>query len=459
MLNRVRQSLAGWCLCALGCQTFVGDYTADLQTQQATTDTARLCDIERDQFVFDLDLESNEAYESLEAYYEAANPDLVAHLSSVASAYASGKREARITYLLGAAGVGKSFVTRNFTGAFEEAEQCLVLLAEAFVLDEASLGFEVEMVADLSTLDGSTVFNELPNVANPSDFDLLELLEAAGCFRDGALTPLVILDGVDEIHNEASRLLLEALDDYVLSGAEGAGDFVHFLVSGRPEGFAHWLKAPERTKDNTAIVDQFDLTPPAYRTAGDLAYRVQSYLEFTRMPLPQAEEVEDHIESFTAALVAYPFLRYSIGNLAAGNIVIEQTAPGFELSERSLKDGMFDDLLVRNAETHGRPGTQSTLEGVYRRMLEDIAAQYVEVDQSGRFTVRSEDTVLVTDDDDNPLGRARVRNVLDRAGVAFLPEPSTSTTRYRFEPFWLQSHLIERRNQRLRPGYAYQTCY
>lgn len=459
MRQRVRQSLAGCCLCALGCQAFVGDYVADLGEAPATTNTAELCDIELDEFVFDLDLETTEAHDNLEAYYEAANPELVAHLAAVADTHMKGERHARITYLRGAAGVGKSFVTRNLTDAFEDSAQCVVSLAEAFMLEADSLGFEVEQAADLATLDGTTVFNTLPNVSQPSRFSLLTLLEAAGCFDEGTLTPLVILDGLDEIHSDASTLLLEELDDYVLSGAEGAGDFVHFLVSGRPEGFARWLTAPERTRANTAIVDQFDLTPPVYDTAGDLAYRVKSYLEFARMPAPQPQELESHVESFVAALLDYPFLRYSIGNLAVGNIVIDQTAPGLTLSERSLKEGMFDDLLVRNAATHGRPGTDNALSGVYRRMLEDIAAQYVDVDQSGRFTVRSEDTVPVTDDGGTPLGRARVRNVLDRAGVAFLTEPRTSTTRYRFEPFWLQAHLIERRNQRLHAGYAYQACY
>jgi hypothetical protein len=51
-----------------------------------------------------------------------------------------------------------------------------------------------------------------------------------------------------------------------------------------------------------------------------------------------------------------------------------------------------------------------------------------------------------------------VRNVLNRGGVAFLTSALTTTTRYRFDPFWLHAHLIERRNQRLDSEYEYRGC-
>ena len=51
-----------------------------------------------------------------------------------------------------------------------------------------------------------------------------------------------------------------------------------------------------------------------------------------------------------------------------------------------------------------------------------------------------------------------MRDVLDRSGLAFLHPVSFMTARYRFEPFWVHAHLVERRNQRLYPGYEYRTC-
>ncbi len=447
--------LLGWLLPS--CQAFVGDYEAD-RNDGATIDVSPLCAVERSAFVFDLDLTSNDSRDSLEAYYEAANPELVDHLSAVAAAYQAGEKQARATYLRGAAGVGKSFAVRNLLDAFPDSEQCQVELSELFSLDAKSLGFAVEAKADLATLDGSMVFNELETIDDPADFALTKLLEAAGCFDGGELAALVVLDGLDEIHEDAATLLLEAVDNFILDGAPGAGPFVHFLVSGRPEGFANWLIAPDRNEQNTAIVDQFDLHAPRYQTAGDLRFRVEGYLDFAQNPAPSSDEVDAYVESFSGAVQMYPFLTYSIGNLAVGNIVIQQTAPDLEFSEQSLKAGLFDDMLVRNAETHGRPGVSSRFEGTYRRALEDIAARYTDVDSEGRFTVRSEDTVEAFDDEGKPFGKLRVRDVLDRSGVAFLTEPLTTTSRYTFDPFWLHAHLIERHNQRVNEEYRYRGC-
>src|SRR5690606_27385463 len=160
----------------------------------------------------------------------------------------------------------------------------------------------------------------------------------------------------------------------------------------------------------------------------------------------------------TRAVALHPFLSYSLGNLAIGNVAIEQTAPGLEVSERGLKEGLFDEALVRNTDTHGRPGANSEMEGAYRRAVADVAARYSEVDASGRFAFRSEHTISVTDDAGVFMGEVRVRNLLARAGLAFLPDPGAATARYRFGPFWVHAHLIERKHQRMVEGYRYQTC-
>jgi hypothetical protein len=245
-----------------------------------------------------------------------------------------------------------------------------------------------------------------------------------------------------------------------LDGAPGAGPFLHFIVVGRSSAFATWLTAPERTQENNDILDRFDLAAPTYRTAGDLEFRVRGYLDFIGelANVEAAGELDAYVASFTDAVSAYPFLTYSTGNLAVGNVVIEHTAPGRAESEEALKVGLFDDILLRNAQSHGRPGDGSEYDAAYRRVLEEIAVRYVEVDDAGDFVVRSEDTVEVTDDEGAVLGEVRVRNVLDRGGVAFLTSGVESTTRYRFEPFWLHAHLIERYNQRLDPDYAYRPC-
>jgi len=451
----MRRILSGTaCLCAaLGCQSFVGEYTADLDE----TGSAGLCAVDRT-LSFDLDLESDEAQESLAAYYEAANPELVESLTDIAQRFADGEPEGKVTYLRGAAGIGKSFVTGSITDGFDASELCEVELADLFASSVEDRGFEVELRPDLTTTDGTHVFNVLPAISAPSEFDVETLLEAVGCFDDGELRPLIVLDGIDELHDDASRLILERVDEYILGRDHDAIPFVHFLISGRPEGFASWLSAPERKLANTNIEEHFELQGPKYATSGDLSFRVESYLAFVLGDDLTEEILADYTESFTQALIEHPFLRYTTSNLAFGNLVIDRTAPGLDASERALKTRLFDDFLARNVQTHGRPGANTKFDGAYRRALEDIAARYVDVDARGSFNVSSDDTVECFDDEGESLGRLRVRDVLNRSGVAVLPDPRLAAGSYRFDPFWLHAHLVERRNQRLDPNYRYRTC-
>jgi len=440
---------------AVGCTALVGHYEPDLHL----IDSAPLCAIELDAFAFPIDVESHDSLPDLESYYEAANPDFVTHLAEVHQDFVDGSTDRRVTYLMGAAGVGKSFVLDNSVGAFAEDEQCEIALGEWYTEKTSLLSFEVVAEPDLATMDGATVFNELPTNADEGEFDLVSLLEAADCYVNGTVVPLVVLDGVDEIHDDAARQILEAVDDFVLD--PDADSFVHFLVAGRPEGFWSWLTDPERTQEYTDVEERFDLEPPHYTTAGDLEFRVRGYLAFTDQldGLEASGELDDYIASFTDAVATHPFLTYSNGNLSVGNVVIEQTSPGLNQSEAELKAGLFDDILQRNAETHGRPGNGEPLDGAYRRVLEEIAARYAaDVDDQGVFTTRSEDVVPVTDDDGTELGEVRVRNVLNRAGIAFLTSANTRTNRYRFDPFWLHGHLVERYDARRYPGYQYRTC-
>ena len=83
-------------------------------------------------------------------------------------------------------------------------------------------------------------------------------------------------------------------------------------------------------------------------------------------------------------------------------------------------------MVYRNSQSHGRPGDGAELEAAYLRVLEDIAARYLDVSEQGAFVVRSEDVITVVGDDGEPLGEVRVRNVLDRGGVAVLSSATSS---------------------------------
>src|SRR6187455_78337 len=171
------------CLWALvGCQSFVGEYTADLDEPEVL-DTSALCAIDQ-MHAIPLHLDDAEAEDSLEAYYAAQNPELVTRLAEIAELFANGEPHSGVTYLRGAAGVGKSFVTQNLTDAFDETEQCSIEMADLFAANDASRGFDVESKADLATTDGKHVFNELPTLGAPADFDIEAMFETIGCLDD-----------------------------------------------------------------------------------------------------------------------------------------------------------------------------------------------------------------------------------------------------------------------------------
>jgi hypothetical protein len=245
-----------------------------------------------------------------------------------------------------------------------------------------------------------------------------------------------------------------------LDGATGAGPFIRFIVAGRPEAFNTWLTDPGRTDSNSAIEDPFTLNAPRFQTGGDLDFRVREYLVYSGQldGLEASGQLDGYITSVTDAVASNPFLTYSMGILAVGNIAIEHTKPGADEGEQQIKVGLFDDIIERGAATHRRPDAGSALAGPYLRLLEDIAARYADVGDDGVFEVLSEDKMEVRDDAGALLGEVRVRDVLDRGGAAFFTSAFAADTRYHFDPFWVHAHLVERYNQRTIPGYAYRTC-
>ncbi len=458
-MGRLRlRALPALLLVNASCQSYVGDYSVAEETEAAIS-IDRLCEVERDRFIFDVDLESSASEPDLETYYERANPEFVEHLSNLERQLRAGDEHTGVTYVTGAAGVGKSFVMNNSLDLFAEEERCEIDLPELFTELRGRLDFDVEDKPDLQTLDGDIVFNELPSIADLGDFDLESLFRAYDCVVDGKLPPLIVVDGLDELHDETSHTILSSIDRLALGNDDIKSDFFHVVVAGRPGGFSSWLTDPGRSEDNSDLVQRFDLSAPRYMTRGDLEFRARGYLAFSDQldGLEAEDALEGYLEKFEGAVAAHGFLSYSLGNLAVGNVVIDQTGNALAETEQELKAGLFDDIVVRNAGSHNRPGAGSAFDQQYRELLEDIAVRYTDVSDSGTFVVRSEDTVEVMDDGD-VVGEVRVRNVLNRAGLAVLTTVNTASTRYRFEPFWLHGHLIERRNERMVKDYEYMGC-
>ena len=56
------------------------------------------------------------------------------------------------------------------------------------------------------------------------------------------------------------------------------------------------------------------------------------------------------------------------------------------------------------------------------------------------------------------MDEVSVRAILEHSGIAKTIPESHSTSRYRFEPVWVQAHLIELANQRQSPRHQYRSC-
>jgi hypothetical protein len=409
-------------------------------------DIGPLCAIE-EQLAMPIAMGEPNRCASLLEYFRDANPDLFDYLDAIANDYEQGKAHRGGTYIMGGPGVGKSFVALGLD-QFSEDDRCTIRMGE--FAESGGHGIDFEMRDDLVTLDGELAFNQLPTFAAPGAVTLDDLLVAGGCLREGRVLPLIILDDLNELHDESVWPLLKEVEAFI-SRQDEENPFVHVLVFGRPEAFALWLRQPRWYPPRSLQVPS-PLEGPLYATSGDLELTYHDYLDYRRKPPPS----QDEVDAFVELIADHSYLSYSIRVLAVRNFVIEASL-GHMWSEADLKSAAYDSLIERNRQTHGR-GEDHPIS--YEYLLEDIAARYLDqVGDDGFFVVDVQDRIEVHDQSGTRvIGEVYVRDVLDRSGIATFERPESILTRYRFDPFWIHAHLVEQRNQRLFPGHEYRTC-
>jgi hypothetical protein len=406
---------------------------------------SRLCAVE-ESITIAITSEGESRYDDLLPYFRDANAELFSYLDRVAQEYLDGQPHRGATYILGAAGVGKSFVARAVE-QFPEYDQCTIAFGE--FAEESHEGIDLKLQPDLQTLSGDYVINTLPTFAQPESFSLETLLAAGGCLRDSEPLPLVVLDDINELHDDSNLLILKEVEAYLAAPSE-TPPFVHFLVFGRSAAFNTWLRDPDRVPPAGLWMPR-PLEGPLYSTVGDLGFAVDSYYDFMDKAVPP--QVRDR---FISLVQEHPFLTYSIRPLATRNMIVEAIAANVQSEER-LKAIVYDNLMERNNEVHDRPSARTPS---YQYLMEEIALRYKDrVDDEGFFVVDFQDRVPYYDSAlENVIGEVYVEDVLDRSGIAVLDPADTLLTRYRFEPFWIHMHLVEMRNQRNISGHKYQTC-
>ncbi len=403
------------------------------------------------------------AANDLLTYFSIANPELLTHIDQIEKAYLEGQIDQGLTYIWGSPGVGKSFITRNRLHEGFPGDSCLIKLGDVFGDDSDALSFEVIDRPDLVTLDGKLEFDSLPTVARANEYELNSILEVANCKQNDELVRLIIVDDIDEVHSETSNLILKSLDRFTLDAAQSNEDFIHVIVVGRGEGFATWYQDPKRNDDIVKYLNVFHLNGPEFVTTGDVAALANNQFAFVFGAEIWDQMKKDGtaaglIDDYVRYVQKHPLLTYSIRALAIATMITDRSSSSPDDREADLKAFLFDELLRRASNTHNRPLPSDSQ---YRRLLEEIAVLYAgegKVDAEGFFTVGFNDTVPV-EEDGRPVGEVFVRDVLDHSGIAILEPASFSTARYRFEPVWIHSHLVELRNQRSIDNYEYLSCY
>jgi hypothetical protein len=397
------------------------------------------------------------AADDLLSYFALANPSLFDHIEAMEQAYLDGTGGKGLTYIWGSPGVGKSFISRNRLSEEFPGPSCLVKLGGLFNEDSAKLDFEVIRKADLMTLDGQERFDDLPAVADPSAYNLDHLLSAAACVQNGELVPLIIVDDIDEVHSETSNLILRSLDRLVLETELQEGNFLQVVVLGRSEGFATWYRDPKRNGDISEFLRINHLYGPEILTSGDVEVLAESQFRFVLGDdiwegMKRDGTAAIYIEAYIQYVSRHPILPYSIRVLAIANMITDRSMDSAADSDRELKTFLFNEMLRRASDVHGRPAAG---DDQYQRILELIAVRYGstdQVDDLGFFTVGFNDTVKVRNGVWSS-GEVLVRQVLDHSGIAIIEPASFSLLRYRFDPVWIHPFLVELRKQRVNPLY------
>lgn len=403
------------------------------------------------------------AANDLLTYFSIANPELFTHIGQVERTFLAGQIDQGLTYIWGSPGVGKSFITRNRLHEGFPGDSCLISLGSVFGDDSDALSFEVINRPDLTTLDGQLEFDSLPAVAQANEFELESLLEVANCKQNDELVPLIIVDDIDEVHSETSNLILKSLDEFVLDAAKVNKDFLHVIVMGRAEGFATWYQDSKRNEDVTEFLSVFHLNGPEFVTTGDIEVLANNQFAFVFGAEIWEQMIQDGsaaelVDDYIRYVQRHPLLTYSIRTLAIATMITDRSSSSPDDSEADLKAFLFDELLRRASNTHNRPLSSVAQ---YRRLLEEIAILYAsmeKVDDEGFFTVGFNDTVPV-EEDGRPVGEVYVREVLDHSGIAILEPASATAERYRFEPVWIHSHLVEQRFESSIARYVFRSCY
>jgi hypothetical protein len=455
------------------------DLSSRRPATDAAVDTSRLREIEH-RVLPPVLVPGPAQYDTLPAYYWAANRELRERLENARSVYeAESSRPYRaLTLVAGAAGVGKSFfkdvVFRKDYPAdavckFDIKELYSDWQAEGKTFDKPDLH------------DGPVVLSRLLSQSQPQRQDLLRFLESKPA-------AFFVIDSLDEIHPDDYVAVLEQIEQFALRGDR---DFVHVVVFGRSLAFGDYW----RGRSSPASVESpalFVLNPPVFRTTGDLLvsswnyhtwkYKLKwapdggelallplaAYAEWSEQGFPRSgpfasltDPPNDSLtprvrDTVSAWAQSQRLVGSALYNLAGNSLVREfaeqSVREGRPFDEPSFMAAYLQKWLERETASENRPSArQPEYLDLYLRLLQGAAVQVLaegRVDDNGCFAVAESD-VLEIDDGGRRLVFP-VKKVLDHSGLKHFDPRQAAAPRYHFEPIWMHRLLVEMHNERIR---------
>ena len=343
-----------------------------------------------------------------------------------------------------AGGYGKSALVETVVQDIVGGNSRTIALAEYCAADaERACLSETDLL-----LDGKTV-NSLPYLAR-------EQLESLVDEALSSEVALLVLDGLDEIHLDAAKGLLDILIDR--KDSFGATDVVLFSRSELVDEII------SRDNTETYVTIQRVALNPHRITQVALPIRVKNYLDYRAsraldtggavdddgdgiIPGTNDQLTVDRVSSSLRDLLSDKQYLVDMLRLAfLSSLLIESQLDGTSLGDNDIdiRQNVLEEVMARAMASHNRPTKADTH---YYSALATVALN-AEPDADGLFTMRQ----MLSAPDPEDDGQFQISDPylpLRRSGlVSFIP--AERYARVRFEPVWLQSALVYKANREVR---------
>ena len=384
-------------------------------------------------------------HETLIDFIKESNTDICDRLLSIKDSIISNPNYRSIDYYVAPAGYGKSYFIPELIEIYLGKINIFKLELSEIV---KSKKVQINCIPDLEVYDLSNgkkqIINKLPS------FELT--VEQFVQFID-TNKRVIIIDGIDEVHQETANSFLKVVDDWVSKQEKGYSVF----KLGRPEAFYPFLNGTYFSQPENIDYRIFEksMAPPCYSTYLDLQVRVEDYLKWYLKKYyneqPTKKDIERVYNKLVEVLKKYPYLKYSMRTASNSGFIISKIYKNKLVidNEQKLKETLFTNIMQRNSDSHNRPMLGSPEGFLYQRMLELIAIKYInDIDSTGWFEVGNSPIILVNDKIKYEFD---VKKTLERSGIVDIePISNRSSNKFRFEPFWLHRYLIEEYNKRIK---------